>query len=203
VSDATQEEHKLKVAEAFLEDVGKGFARMDVDDMIKLRAAPGDVVLITGRRSTVARAVQAPPSHCGQYLIMMDGNTRNNAQAGVDEYVSLKKVPFKAANSVLLSPVQANQSVPTEEEIPHVRQLLQGMPVTMGDNLQVTFLGARPRSYTVDGTNPRGAVLISSDTAIAFRAPEISAERAYRVSYGTSAAWTGRWRWFERWSSCP
>ncbi len=183
MSDATAEERKLKVAEAFLDDVGKGYARMDADDMIKMRVAPGDVVLITGRRSTVARAVQAPPSHCGQYLIMMDGNTRNNAQAGVDEYVSVKKVPFKAANSVLLSPVQANQGVPTDEEIPHIRQLLQGLAVTIGDNLQITFLGARPRSYTVDGTNPRGAVLISIDTAIAFRAPEISAERAFRVSY--------------------
>ncbi|HTX52779.1 MAG TPA: AAA family ATPase, partial [Candidatus Baltobacteraceae bacterium] len=183
MSNAGQDDLKFKVAEAFLEDVGKGYARMDVDDLIKLHAAPGDVLLITGRRSTVARATQAPPSHCGQYLIMMDGNTRNNAQAGVDEFVAVKRVPFKVANSILLSPVQANQSVPTEEEIPHVRQLLQGLPVTIGDNLQITFLGSRPRSFTVDGTNPRGAVLISNDTAIAFRAPEVSAEKAYRVSY--------------------
>ena len=105
--NVASEEHKVRVAEAFLEDVGKGFARMDADDLIRLHAAPGDVLLITGRRPTVARAVQAPPSHCGQYLIMMDGTTRTNAQAGVDEYVSVKKVPFKAANSVLLSPVQA------------------------------------------------------------------------------------------------
>jgi transitional endoplasmic reticulum ATPase len=194
VSDATPEEQKLKVAEAFLEDVGKGFARVDADDLIKMRAAPGDVLLITGRRSTVARAVQAPPSHCGQFLIMMDGNTRNNAQAGVDEYVSVKKVPFKAANSVLLSPVQANQSVPTEEEIPHVRQLLLGLPVTIGDNVQITFLGARPRSYTVDGTATP---------------PLPSGLRRFRPSgrtaspTRTSAAWIARWRWSARWSSFP
>jgi transitional endoplasmic reticulum ATPase len=183
VTEPAADDKKFKVAEAFLEDVGKGYARMDADDLIKLHAAPGDVLLITGRRPTVARAVQAPPAHCGQLLILIDGTTRNNAQAGVDEYVSVKKVPFKAANSVLLSPVQANQSVPTEAEIPHIRQLLMGLPVVMGDTLQITFLGARPRSFTVDGTNPRGAVLISSDTAISFRAPEVSAEKAYRVSY--------------------
>ena len=183
MNEVASEERKFKVAEAFLEDVGKGYARMDADDLIKLRAAPGDVLLITGRRPTVARAVQAPPSHCGQYLIMMDGTTRNNAQAGVDEFVTVKKVPFKAANSVLLSPVQANQSAPTEEEIPHIRQLLLGLPVIIGDSLQITFLGSRPRSFTVDGSNPRGAVLISNDTVIAFRPPEVSAEKAYRVSY--------------------
>ncbi len=183
MSDTTSEELKFKVAEAFLEDVGKGYARLDADDLIKMRAAPGDVLLITGRRSTVARAVQAPPSHCGQYLIMLDGPTRNNAQAGVDEYASVKKVPFKAANSILLSPVQATQNIPTEEEIPHIRQLLLGLPVMIGDNLQVTFLGSRPRAFTVEGTSPRGAVLVSTDTVIAFRAPEVSAEKAYRISY--------------------
>ncbi len=183
MSDATPDEPKFRVAEAFLEDVGKGYARMDADDLQRLHAVPGDVLLITGRRATVARATQAPPSHCGQYLIMVDGTTRNNAQAGVDEYVSVKKVPFKAANAVLLSPVQANQSVPTEEEVPHIRQLLLGLPVILGDQLQVTFLGSRPRSFTVEGTSPRGALLISTDTAISFRAPEISADKAYRISY--------------------
>ena len=137
--------------------MGKGYARVDADDLIKMHAAPGDVLLITGRRSTVARAVQAPPSHCGQYLIMMDGNTRNNAQAGVDEYVSVKKVPFKAANSVLLSPVQANQSVPTEEEIPHVRQLLLGLPVTMRSSPRcrsVSFASPTPEGFGYPGSLP-------------------------------------------------
>ena len=174
---------QFRVAEAFLEDVGKGFARLDADDLKRLHAAPGDVLMITGRRSTVARAAQAPPSHCGQFLILMDGTTRDNAQIGVDEYAAIRKVPFKVAESLLLTPVQAGQSVPTDEEIPHLRQLLLGVPVVLGDHLQITFLGARPRSFTVEGAVPRGALLISTDTAIAFKAPEVSAEKAYRVSY--------------------
>jgi transitional endoplasmic reticulum ATPase len=183
VSDAGKEGLQFKVAEAFLEDVGKGFARLDADDLKQLHAAPGDVLMITGRRSTVARAAQAPPSHCGQLLILMDGTSRDNAQAGVDEYVSVRRVPFKAAESLLLASVQAGQTVPTEEEIPHLRQLLLGVPVVLGDRLQITFLGSRPRSFTVEGAAPRGALLISTDTAIAFKAPEVSAEKAYRVSY--------------------
>jgi transitional endoplasmic reticulum ATPase len=183
VSDAGKEGLQFKVAEAFLEDVGKGFARLDADDLKQLHAAPGDVLMITGRRSTVARAAQAPPSHCGQLLILMDGTSRDNAQAGVDEYVSVRRVPFKAAESLLLASVQAGQPVPTEEEIPHLRQLLLGVPVVLGDRLQITFLGSRPRSFTVEGAAPRGALLISTDTAIAFKAPEVSAEKAYRVSY--------------------
>ncbi|HSB78714.1 MAG TPA: AAA family ATPase [Candidatus Methylomirabilis sp.] len=180
---AGQEGLQFKVAEAFVEDAGKGLARLDADDLMRLHAAPGDVLLIKGRRSTVARATQAPPSHCGQLLILMDGTIRDNAQAGVDEYVTVRKVPFKAAESLLLTPVQAGQSAPTEEEIPHLRQLLLGLPVILGDYVQITFLGSRPRSFTVDGAAPRGALLISTDTAISFKVPEVSAERAYRVSY--------------------
>ena len=174
---------QLRVAEAFLEDTGRGLVRLDADDLKRLHAVPGDVLQITGRRTTVARAAQAPSSHCGQLLVLIDGTTRGNAQIGVDDWVTVRKVPFKAADSLLLATVQAAQSAPTEEEIPHLRQLLSGIPIVPGDHLQVAFLGARPRSFTVEGAAPRGALLISANTAIAFKVAEVSAEKAYRVSY--------------------
>ena len=174
---------QLRVAEAFLEDVGRGLVRLDADDLKRLHAVPGDVLLITGRRATVARAAQAPPSHCGQLLVLIDGTTRDNAQAGVDDWVAVRRVSFKAAESLLLAPVQAGHPVPADEEIAHLRQLLQGIPVVVGDQLQVTFLGARPRFFTVEGAAPRGALLISADTAITFKVSEVPAEKAYRVSY--------------------
>ncbi len=183
VNQAVLDGTQLRVAEAFLEDVGRGLVRLDADDMKRLQAVPGDVLLITGRRATVARAAQAPSSHCGQGLVLTDGTTRDNAQIGVDEWVTLRKVPFKSADSLLLSPVQAARSAPTDEEVPHLRQLLSGIPLVVGDQLQVTFLGARPRAYTVEGATPRGAVIVSAGTAIAFKVSEVSAEKAYRVSY--------------------
>jgi len=183
VNQAESNGTQLRVAEIFLEDVGRGLARLDADDLKRLKAAPGDVLLITGRRATVVRAAQAPASHCGQLLVLIDGTTRDNAQIGVDEWVTVRKVPFKAAESLLLAPVQAGHPVPTDEEIPHLRQLLSGIPVVLGDRLQVAFLGARPRSFTIEGAIPRGALLISANTAITFKVPEVSAEKAYRVSY--------------------
>jgi len=174
---------QLRVAEAFLEDMGRGLVRLDADDLKRLSAVPGDVLLIKGRRATVARAAQAPSSHCGQGLVLIDGTTRGNAQIGVDEWATLRKIPFKAADSLLLATVQAGHAAPTEEEIPHLRQLLSGIPVILGDRLQVSFLGARPRSFTVEGAAPRGALLVSANTAIAFKVSEVSAEKAYRVSY--------------------
>jgi transitional endoplasmic reticulum ATPase len=174
---------RFRVAEAFLEDMGRGFVRMDTDDLKRLHAVPGDVLQITGRRATVARAVQAPSTHCGQQLILIDGTTRGNAQIGVDEWVTVRKVPYKAADSLLLSTVQAGHPAPSEQELPHLRQLLLGVPVVPGDRLQVTFLGTRPQSFTVEGAAPRGALLISANTAIAFKVAEVSTVQAYRVSY--------------------
>jgi transitional endoplasmic reticulum ATPase len=174
---------RFRVAEAFLDDMGRGLARMDAEDLKRLHATPGDVLQITGRRATVARAAQVPSSHCGQQLALIDGTTRGNAHIGVDEWVSIRKVPYKAADSVLLSTVNAAVSAPTEQELPHLRHLLQGVPVVAGDRLQVTFLGARPQSYVVEGAAPRGALLISANTAISFKVAEVSAAQAYRVSY--------------------
>ncbi len=174
---------QYRVQEAFTDDVGKGMARLDTDDLVRLHAFPGDVLMITGRRSTVARAAELPPTHRGQQIIMIDGTTRANAQIGIDEWSTVRKVPFKPATSLLLSPVQAGLPMPKEEEVPHLRHLLSGIPVVLGDNLQVTFLGSRPRSFTVEGASPRGAILINEETVISFRAPDVSGDRAYRVSY--------------------
>ncbi|HTO98863.1 MAG TPA: AAA family ATPase, partial [Myxococcales bacterium] len=180
---ADPSEIQLRVAEALPSDVGRKWARLDAGDLLKLGAVPGDVLQIAGARATVARATQAPPTHCDKQLVLIDGNTRGNAQIGVDEWATVKKVPFKAAESILLTPVQAGLPVPTAEEIPHLRSLLGGLAIVPGDHLHVAFLGGRPRTFTVDGAAPRGALLISPGTEISFRTPEPSEEAAFRVSY--------------------
>lgn len=182
-SAPVQSGHQLRVIEAFVDDVGRGMARLDADDLARLHAVPGEILMITGRRSTVARAAQAPPRHCGQKLLLIDGVTRANAQIGVDEWATVRKVPFKAAASILLAPVQTGVPLPRDEEIAHLKQLLLGLPVLLGDQIQVTFLGARPRLFTVEGSAPRGALMVSVDTSISFRAPDMAQEKAYRVSY--------------------
>jgi transitional endoplasmic reticulum ATPase len=183
VSKEDPNETQLRVGEAFLDDMGRGLARLDAEDLKQLQAVPGDVLLITGRRTTVARAAQAPATHGGQHLIMIDGTTRGNAQIGVDEWAGVRKVPFKVADSVLLGTAQAGLAAPIDEEIPHLRKLISGIAVVPGDRLQVTFLGARPHSFVVEGASPRGALLISANTAFAFKVPEVSADKSYRVSY--------------------
>ena len=173
----------FRIAETFLEDVGRGWARLDPADLARLGAAPGDALLVTGGRTTVARAVAAPESHCGQELILVDGSTRGNAQAGVDDRVRVRRVAFRTAASLLLAPVEAGLPLPTDAELPALRHLLSGRPFLLGDRLQISGFGARPRSFTVEGASPRGALMVSTDTELAFKAPELPAGGAARISY--------------------
>jgi hypothetical protein len=45
----SQQQVSLRVGEAFIEDVGKGFARLATDVMIRLGAVPGDMLMIMVR----------------------------------------------------------------------------------------------------------------------------------------------------------
>src|SRR4030067_3073348 len=98
-----KEEVSLRVAKAFVEDEGKGRARVDEDVLKNLGAVPGDALMVTGRRSTAARAAQTTPHYSGQSLIQIDGITRDNAQISVDEWCTARKVPVKQAASIILT----------------------------------------------------------------------------------------------------
>jgi transitional endoplasmic reticulum ATPase len=179
----SKDDFSLKVTKAFIEDEGKGLARLDPDDLDKMHAIPGDALLITGRRSTVARAAHAPQHFCGQSMVLIDGITRDNAQISVDEECTVQKVPYKQADSVILSPVDVRSPLPKDQEIPHIRHLLSGLHVVMGDRIQIVMFGTRPQFYMVEGASPRGALRITAHTDITFRGSDFASEKATRTSY--------------------
>jgi len=179
----SKKEFSLRVAEALVDDVGKGYARVDTPVLQAMGAAPGDAIMISGRGSTVARCVEMPPQFTGDSLIQMDGVTRDNAQVTIDEWCTIKKVPFKQADSILLAPVSASGLVPKDSEKPHILQMLAGKHVIIGDRIPVVLYGTRPNYFIVDGASPRGALRITPNTKITFRSQEVSQDKASRVSY--------------------
>ena len=178
-----KEEISLRVAKAFVEDEGKGLARVDEDVLKSLGAVPGDALMITGRRSTVARASQTTPHFSGQNLIQVDSITRDNAQISVDERCTVQKVPFKTADTLILTPVDPRRPIPKDAEIRHIVQLLAGIHVVIGDKIQIALFGTRPQYFIVEGASPRGAIRITPHTAITFRATDFAYEKAFRASY--------------------
>ncbi len=83
---------KLKVTEALSKDVGRAYARMGPEDLEKLQVAIGDIVEVVGKRTTVCKAMPAYKELRGRSRLQLDGISRENAGAGIDDFVQVKKI---------------------------------------------------------------------------------------------------------------
>ncbi|MDP1760559.1 MAG: AAA family ATPase, partial [Candidatus Woesebacteria bacterium] len=156
---------QLKVAEANPRDVGRGIARIDPEVMKKLGIADsGEVVLLKGKRETVAKIMPTFPELRGRGLVQIDGIIRENAQVGIDEQVKLAKIKIEEAKKVTLSSLTLTGAALTDSA--YLSRQLSSIPVTSGDRVQTTFLGARKQDFRVVDTLPSGAVLLTSQTVI-------------------------------------
>ena len=88
----------MRVAEARVEDIGHAVARVAPADLVRLGAQPGDVLKITGGTSAVARAELSDDEHEG--VIQIDGTTRSNCGAGLQEQVAVTIVETNQAVAV-------------------------------------------------------------------------------------------------------
>ncbi len=156
----------LRVAEALPKDAGRGLVRLDPLDLEQLGAAVGDVVEITGQRTTAARLMPAYAAQRGQGLIQMDGIVRANAGAGLDERVTVQKVEAQPARAVALAPVESLRSIPGSAQTRYLARLLDGIPVAPGDQVRVNLFGTRAQTFTVVETTPDSPVLVNPATAI-------------------------------------
>jgi transitional endoplasmic reticulum ATPase len=176
-------EMELKVAEGFLEDVGRGLARFDPEDLKTLAAVLGDVVEILGEKKTVARITGTLPEYHGKKLIQIDGITRENARAEIGGTVLIKKVNRKTATGIVLSLLDSTTPFPGKNELEHFSKVLQGLAVITGDTVNIPLFGGKDRFFTVEGTSPAGAVIINQHTRITVNKPDHAGEAASRVSY--------------------
>jgi transitional endoplasmic reticulum ATPase len=154
---------KLKVSEALSKDVGRAYARMGPEDLARLDAAAGDVVAITGKRQSVCKTMLAHKDLRGQSRIQLDGLARENAGAGLDDFVQVRKLACRPAERLVLTPINVT---PAERDLDYIGSLLDGLPVTEGDRIRATLFGSRWADFRVETTVPKGAVLIQPTTQL-------------------------------------
>ena len=172
---------KLRVAEAIGKDVARAFARMGPEDLAKLEAAAGDIVEVEGKRKTVCKAMPAYKEMRGQSRIQLDGLVRENAGAGLDEFVQVRKIACRPAERVVLSPVNIT---PSDRDLDYIGSLLDGLPVLEGNRIRATLFGSRWADFKVESTTPRGPVLINPTTQLVIGKDQPrAAETAGAISY--------------------
>jgi transitional endoplasmic reticulum ATPase len=166
---ATTPQVTLKVAEARLQDAGRGLARLDPADLARLSAPAGTVIQIAGSRIAAAKAMPAFRDSRGRQAVQIDGLTRSNAGAVIGEKVTISVVEAVSALRVVLVPEGA--PAPRRLSAEQITRSLADVPVVAGSRVRVTGFGWRFHEYRVLETAPRGVVVVRPDTAIRVEAP--------------------------------
>jgi transitional endoplasmic reticulum ATPase len=178
---------RLQVAAARQEESGQGIARMPRSAFQALGITEGDVIEITGKRTTAAIAVQAYDEDQTLEVVRLDGLQRGNAETGSGEHVTIRRAEARPATRVVFAPAQR------EMRLQGPAQALQRnffrKPLVAGDVVATT--GQQPVSnmppevrrmfnapayaltqirLTVVSTNPKGIVCIDENTEVELRA---------------------------------
>src|ERR687890_342538 len=172
---------QLRVAEAKHRDVGKRRARMDPRYMEHLGIQAGEVIEILGKRTTAVTAWPADEEEKETDIIRIDGQTRKNAGAGLNDLLNVKKIDCRQAKSVTLMPLGNSNITVDKEFCDFVKHRLKGYPLSEGDEISVVILGSQ-MDFNVQRLIPHTIAKIEQSTKLTIMA-EIAVERRPRVTY--------------------
>lgn len=175
---------------------------MNQRDMDRFQLSAGEIVGITGARSTASRLCSASPEVAAGDIQLSELQLAN-AKAGIGSKVAITKVDHQPARHITLTPL--NESVgaftaapgsvvrswflrlsgwlrarPSAGLRPPLRTLLDGVPLLKHDRIQVEWSG-RVFRYQVKKTVPEGVVVPEGTTIFAFERPAETQDLA--VSY--------------------
>ena len=171
---------QMRIGEAKQRDVGKKRARIGPDAMDQLKVAPGDIIEITGKRSSCAIVWPADEDEKFHDLIKIDGQTRKNIGSALNDIVKIKKVTSKVAKTVVLMPV--NDVVTVDKEFTDfVKNRLKGLPLSQGDEISVMILG-NSMDFKINKVSPKNVVKIDRSTTLNILS-ETAVDRKIRVTY--------------------
>ncbi|MEN6609693.1 MAG: CDC48 family AAA ATPase, partial [Methanoregulaceae archaeon] len=182
-------EVQLRVDSAYPGDQGGGKARLDPETMLALRISPGDLVLVEGKRKTVAKVWRALVEDWNQHKIRIDNFTRMNAGIAIGDTVRVSSIPdeIEATRVVLAPPEDLPKKIPIGNN-PHVVNGLIDFPVTKNDMIPIMlglpFIQPQMVAFKVVDIEPETAVIITKNTEIVFSdKPAAGFEGVKRFSY--------------------
>jgi len=182
--EKTQDKLSLRVSEAKAKDVGRGIARIDPEDFKLINAEVGDIILIEGKKKTVAKLMPAYIEDRGKGVIQIDGIIRENGQIGLDEKVQIKKVDSKPATKIILAPMTIS-SLRGDRDTRYIGRLLEGLPLVTGDRVRANLFGTRSCDFRVVNTVPKDVpVLIQPNTLMTIKREKVAEKRrGLKVAY--------------------
>lgn len=182
-------EVQLRVDSAYPGDQGGGKARLDPETMLLLKISPGDIVVIEGKRRTVAKVWRALVEDWNQRKIRIDNFTRLNAGISIGDTVKITTLSdeVEAKRVVLAPPEDMPKKIPIANN-PHVLNGLIDFPVVKNDSVPIMlglpFIQPQIVAFKVVDIEPEEAVIITKNTSIEFSdKPAAGFEGVKRFSY--------------------
>ena len=171
---------QMRVGEAKQRDIGKKRVRIGPEAMDSLKVTPGDIIEIMGSRTSCAVVWPVDEDEKSADIVRIDGQTRKNIGASLNDGVKIRRVTSKFAKTISLMPV--NDSVTVDKEFTDfVKNRLKGMPIVHGDEISVMILG-NSMDFKITKTSPKGVVKIDRATNLNI-STETSVDRKVRVTY--------------------
>ena len=171
---------QMRIGESKQRDIGKKRARIGPDAMDFLKVTPGDVIEISGSKSSCGVVWPADEDEKHPDVVRIDGQTRKNIGAALNDFVKIKKVATKVAKTVVLMPV--NDSVTVDKEFTDfVKNRLKGLPLSHGDEISVMILG-NSMDFKINKISPKNVVKIDRSTNLSILS-ETSIDKKVRVTY--------------------
>ncbi len=170
----------MRVGEAKQRDVGKKRARVGPDAMDFLKVNPGDIIEITGKRTSCAVAWPTDEDDKFPDVVRIDGQTRKNINSALNDVVKIKKALTKIAKTIVLLPVSDVVTV-DKEFTDFVKNRLKGLPFCQGDEISVMILG-NSMDFKISKTVPKGIVTIDRTTEFSISSDKVT-DKKIRVTY--------------------
>src|SRR5256712_7425868 len=152
----------LKIAEISQRHVGKGIALVDPKIVEDNNWETGQILEIIGNRKSHVKLWAGSAEDYGTGIIKIDGLTRHNIGAGINDKVTIKKVDAKEAEQIVLSPIEKLSEEGLQE---YMQTNYDGHVLTNGDTLIVTTqLGGKTQLVVTSTTPSSKPVIVTEQT---------------------------------------
>ena len=151
----------LKINEIPQQHVGKGRAIIDPKIIEEQNWNIGQILELTYNKKTYVKLWPASPEEYGASLIKIDGITRQNIGAGLDDKISIKSVEAANAEEITLSPTEKITIDGLQEYM--IYNYLNHV-FSNGDSISLnTQMGSKVQ-FVITNTKPSKPVIVTEDT---------------------------------------
>ena len=151
----------LKINEIPQQHVGKGRAIIDPKIIEDQNWNVGQILELTHNKKTYVKLWPASPQEYGTNIIKIDGVTRQNIGAGIDDKISIKSVEAVNAEQITLSPTEKITTDGLQEYM--IYNYLNHV-FTNGDSISLNTQVGNKIQFIITNTKPSKPVIVIENT---------------------------------------